>query len=464
MLDTCLFNPDIRCGVIAHRLDDAKTLFRDKIRLPYDCLPEGLRNARPLMSDSAEELLLSNNSSIRVGTSLRSGTLQILHVSEYGAMCSMYPDKAAEVRSGALNTVQSGQTIFIESTAAGREGHFYELCEAAQAKQRMGGRLTELDFLFHFFPWWKEPSYALDPAGVVIDDDFRKYFDKLERCDGIKLSAAQRAWYVKKAETQLEHMKREFPSTPEEAIESSIEGAYYSQQLAQAELQGRVGAFKALPGVAVNTAWDLGVGDSTAIWFWQKVAGKIYLVGFCENSGEGLPRYVDVLKQYQSRLGWQYGQHILPLDSRVKEWGSSRTRIEQFVDLMGVRPRICPAHSLEDGINAVRATLPLCWFAEDECSTGIRHLKAYRKDWDDERGVWKDKPRHDSSSHAADALRYLSMAWREISPDPVAEPTPRQIVQAMVDKQASRTMADMWGEYVHKQIELGADPEEFGDF
>ena len=462
MLDQCIFNSNIRAGTIAHRLDDARTIFRDKIRYPYDNLPEALRNARPLLSDSAEELVLSNNSSIRVGTSLRSGTLQYLHISEYGKLCAQFADKAREVRTGALNTLQAGQTVFIESTAEGKEGHFFELCEAGQAKQRMGTRLTPLDFKFHFYPWHKEPSYELDPEGVVIGDDLRKYFDKLESCDGIILSDRKRAWYAKKIETQLSDMKREYPSTPAEAFEASIEGAYYSEQMAKAELQGRIGPFKAVPELPVNTAWDLGVGDATSIWFWQKLKDKIYLVGYFEASGEGLPYYVDVLEQYRRRLGWTYGQHIIPHDGRVKEWGSGRTRVEELIS-NGIRPTLCPAHGVEDGINAVRASLPHCWFAEDECAAGIRHLKAYRKDWDETRGCWKDKPRHDSSSHAADAFRYLSMAWREIAPDPVAAPTPKEIIKEMIKP---RSYADMWRQYADElrardDVELDEDADVF---
>jgi hypothetical protein len=462
MLDQCLFNSNIRCGTIAHRLDDARTIFRDKVRYPYDNLPEALRHARPLLSDSAEELVLSNNSSIRVGTSLRSGTLQYLHISEYGKLCAQFADKAREVRTGALNTLQAGQVVFIESTAEGKEGHFFELCEAGQAKQRMGTRLTPLDFKFHFYPWWKEPSYELDPEGVVIGDDLRKYFDKLESCDGIKLSDAKRAWYAKKIETQLSDMKREYPSTPAEAFEASIEGAYYSEQLAKAELQGRIGQFTAVPELPVNTAWDIGVGDATSIWFWQKLAGKIYLCGYFEASGEGLPYYVDVLEQYRRRLGWTFGQHILPHDARFQEWGTGRTRVEQLI-AAGIRPTLCAAHSLEDGINGARATLPHCWFAEDECSEGIRHLKAYRKDWDEQRGCWKGKPRHDSSSHAADAFRYLSMAWREVSADPVKEPTVKEIIKAMCKP---KTMADAWKEYAAglRERDDAELPEELDDF
>jgi hypothetical protein len=462
MLDQCIFNSNVRAGTIAHRLDDAKTLFRDKVQFPYDNLPEALRNARPKMSDSAEELLLSNNSSIRVGTSLRSGTLQYLHISEYGKLCAQFADKAREVRTGALNTLQAGQVVFIESTAEGKEGHFFELCEAGQAKQRMGTRLTPLDFKFHFYPWHKEPSYELDPEGVVIGDDLRKYFERLESCDGITLSDAKKAWYAKKIETQLSDMKREYPSTPAEAFEASIEGAYYSEQLAKAELQGRIGPFTAVPELPVSTAWDIGVGDATSIWFWQKSREGIYLVGYFQAAGEGLPYYVDVLKQYQQRLGWTYGQHILPHDARFQEWGTGRTRVEQLI-AAGIRPTLCAAHSLEDGINGVRATLPHCWFAEDECSEGIRHLKAYRKDWDEQRGCWKDKPRHDSSSHAADAFRYLSMAWREVSPDPVKEPTPKEIIKEMIKP---RTYNDLWRQYTNElrdrdDIELDEHADEF---
>ena len=163
MLDACVFNSNIRAGTIAHRLDDAQAIFRDKVKFPYDNLPEVIRTAVPVVKDSVTELLLGNNSSIRVSTSHRSGTLNYLHISEYGKLCAKHPEKAREVRTGALNTVQQGQVAFIESTAEGQEGHYYELCQQAQAKARMCTTLTPLDFKFFFFPWWRNPEYELDP-------------------------------------------------------------------------------------------------------------------------------------------------------------------------------------------------------------------------------------------------------------------------------------------------------------
>jgi hypothetical protein len=190
-------------------------------------------------------------------------------------------------------TGTTGQVVFIESTAEGKEGHFYDLCALGQAKKRMRTPLTPLDFKFFFFPWWKAPEYAIDPNGVLIEENLREYFEKLEGTAGIVLTPAQQAWYQKKAETQLADMKREYPSTPEEAFEASVEGAYYSELLAAAELQGRIGEHPALEGVPVDDAWDIGIGDETAIWFVQRLGSRNRIVGYYENSGEGLRHYVD---------------------------------------------------------------------------------------------------------------------------------------------------------------------------
>jgi hypothetical protein len=343
--------------------------------------------------------------------------LNYLHISEYGKLCAQHPEKAREVRTGALNTVQAGQVAFIESTAEGQEEHFFELCQQAQAKARMSTPLTPLDFKFHFFPWWKSPDYALDSGGVTIPESYARYFQKLEEEEGIHLSPGQQAWYVKKCETQLSDMKREYPSTPDEAFEASIEGAYFADQMATAEWQGRIGDHRLLPDVPLNTAWDIGVGDYTSIWFWQQMRGKIGLVGYYQNCGEGMPHYVEHLKAFRRRTGCKFGLHVFPHDIRVREWGSSRTRMEQFVESdldARIDARIAPKQAKEDQINAARQTLRICYFDAAECDEGLCALRSYRKEWDEERGIWRDKPRHDWASHGANALMSLSVWWREM--------------------------------------------------
>lgn len=426
MLDEVIFNSNVRAGTIAHNLRDAASIFNDKVKYPYTQLPEGIRQARHQIRDSASELALCNNSSIRVGTSLRSGTLNFLHISEYGKLCAKYPEKAREVRTGALNTVQAGQWITIESTAEGQEGDFYAQCQESQSLARVGGRLTTLDFKFFFFPWWKEPGYRLsdeDADGVVITAEFQKYFDELKTQHGIVLDAGQQAWYVKKAASQLGDMKREYPSTADEAFSASVEGSYYGAWIEAAETQGRIGTFAAEPGIPVHTAWDIGVGDSTAIWFWQRLHKEVRVVGYFEASGEGVPFYAETIKKLYKDNGWTREKAIdfVPHDARVKEWGSGKTRLEELIDA-GFRPKIATEMSIDDGINAVRATIPMCTFDAAKCADGIKAMKAYRKEWNDEAGCWSSRPvdKH-WSKHGADAFRYLSAAHRDITPEK-AEP------------------------------------------
>jgi len=423
MLDQCVFHSNVRAGTIAHTLSDAQAIFRDKVKYPYDNLPEEFRRKRCLMRDSATELALSNNSVIRVATSHRSGTLNFLHISEYGKLCAKFPEKAREVRTGALNTVQAGQVVFIESTAEGQEGHFFELCQEAQAQKRMGSRLTSLDFRFFFFPWWQAPKYRIDPNGVAISDEMARYFANLKETVGVELNAAQKAWYVRKAATQLGDMKREMPSTPKEAFEASLEGAYYGAWMEAAETQGRIGQFPADPDHPVYTAWDIGRGDHTSIWFWQRLPKRPRLVGFFQDSGEGLPYYVTELRKLYDERGWKrrtstgVAEDFVPHDARVHEWGTDRTRLEEMI-VKGLSPRIATEMGLEDGINAVRALLPICEFDEEGCSEGIKVLKAYRKEWCEDMGRWRDRPRHDWSSDGADAFRYLAAAYRDLAPPP----------------------------------------------
>lgn len=400
MLDACVFFPDTRAGVIAHTKDDAEAIFRDKIKFAYDNLPDQIKTANPIRRDNTTTLELANNSLIRVGTSLRGGTLQYLHVSEFGKICARFPEKAREIVTGALNTIEQGQMAFIESTAEGQEGRFYDLCQEAQTKGRMGSKLTPLDWKFHFFPWWREPSYAMEPEGVLIAPSLEAYFAALEP-EGVTLSAAQRAWYAKKSETQGDDMRREYPSTPKEAFEASVEGAYYAEQMARAETEGRIGRVPHEPQLRVETWWDLGMDDEMAIWFAQRHGREVRLIDYYANSGEGLAHYAKVI----SEKPYTYSRHIGPHDSRVRELGTGKSRIET-AESLGLKPwEVAPSLEVVDGIETVRNLLPRCWFDEQKCADGIRGLKGYRKEWNGDRGVWGTKPRHDWASHPSDSFR-----------------------------------------------------------
>jgi hypothetical protein len=410
-LDDCLFIPNTAAGVIAHNREDAEAFFHNKIRFAYDALPEEFKKLVPATQDSTRSMRFGNGSSIRVGTSLRSGTFQRLHVSEYGKLCAKFPDKAKEVKSGALNTVHIGQKIRIESTAEGHSGHFFDLCKASQDRALAQKELTPLDFKFHFFPWYQDAKYRLGfDVGETSED--QEYFGKLEGL-GIPLTRQQRAWYVKKSEQQNEDMKREFPTTPEEAFEASVEGAYFSKQMAKARQQGRICRLPVLDQ-PVYTTWDLGVNDSTVIVFWQDVGLERRAVDYYENNGESWGHYSGVLLS----KGYAYSRHYLPHDGAQRQQGAQSVKHKwELAQEAGINPtEILPRITTEKhGIDASRTFFPNAWIDEERCSQLILCLDNYRKEWDDKLAVWKDVARHDEYSHGYKAFEGAAIRPAQVS-------------------------------------------------
>lgn len=412
-LDASVFNPNTRAGVIAHRLDDAKVIFRDKVKFPFDNLDDGIKSAVATTQDSADTLSFRNNSSLRVSTSMRSGTLQYLHVSEFGKICAQYPEKAREIVTGTLPAVPTGAFVAIESTAEGQEGKFYEMTQAARAKQDSGAALTDLDFRFHFYPWFQDGRYTLADTSIRIGADDERYFMTLA-AQGIKLTDGQKRWYAKTAETLGGDMKREYPSTPDEAFEQALEGAYFAHQLGAAAKTGRIGLFPLEPKIPVNSFWDLGRNDLNTIWLHQFVKGFHRFVGYYENSGEFIGHYLSWLKEWGRERDAMFGEHYLPHDGSREDLFLEHGR-DGVMASLGFRPRIVQRPALKtQAIDAARAIFPQCQFDAAACETGLKRLKHYRKEWDEERGVWRDRPRHDDNSHGADG--FLTFACSNYKP------------------------------------------------
>lgn len=399
-LDRCLFNPDMAAGIVAHTLEDAQQMFR-RVKFAYDNLPQDIRNIITADNDTSQMLKLSNGSSIRVGTSLRSSTFQYLHISEFGKVCAKYPDKAREIITGALNTVAAGQYIFIESTAEGREGYFYDMCKKAQDAKKSRTKLSKLDFRFHFFPWFGEPTYRIG-SNLSITSEMQAYFDHLLLL-GITLDQEQRSWYIAKESAQKDDMKREFPSTPDESWEVTNEGLYYSKQMNAARAQKRILHVPYDEELPVYTSWDIGYNDSNAIWFFQVLGKEIRLIDYEEGSGESLTHWLGVVK----KKDYVYEKHIAPHDIMVHEYTSGMTR-QASARKLGIN--LIPAQKTEiiPGIDAVRNILSRCWFDEKKCAKGIKALENYKKDWDERNGCWRSQPLHNWASHGADAFRTLA--------------------------------------------------------
>lgn len=414
MLDECVFNDNISCGIIAHTREDAETIFKTKVKFCYDELPEGVRNQNPATISSVRELEFANKSVIRVGTSLRSGTYQKVLVSEYGKICSKYPEKAKEVKSGTLNTVAVDQMAFIESTAEGQEGDFFAMSEAAKEKDRAGTPLTKLDYKFHFYPWHTDPDCTLMPHGVVITAEMQEYFDTLKAEHGIELTDEQKAWYVKKRDEQGDDMFKEYPSTPEEAFKVSIEGAYYATQMKKIDEENRVGEVPHRPDLPVETWWDLGMNDLMFIWFIQRVGAEVHAIDCYHNSGEGLAHYANILTDKQKERNLIYSRHLWPHDGNVRimdEHGRHRTEVMRA---LGYEPFVVQRGLLPEGREKTRNMLARTRFDAQRCDYGIKSLRGYRKRWNDTLGNWSKEPLPNNWIHGADAFRTGAM-YTEIS-------------------------------------------------
>lgn len=408
-LDEALFLNDHRVAIIAHTLNDANEIFDSKVKFPYDNLPEQIRERKVARNDRAGLLRFDHGSSIRVATSARSGTLQRLHISEFGKICSKYPQKAREVVTGAFPAVGKNPKT-IESTAEGQEGYFYSFAE--QGMRGAG------EFKFHFFPWWKDARYVADPEKYPLLPDHVIYFDRLKHEHGIGLSAEQKAWWVQQEMTLGADMKRENPSTPEEAFEQAIEGAYFAAQMSFADKNGMIGRFPFLPNYPVNTFWDLGRNDMTTIWLHQRVGQRNRFVGYYENSGEHISHYINWLRDWQRDTGASWDNHYWPHDGKREDLFLENGRLGE-AEKLGFKPKIVPrAGNKLEPIEAARKVFPECDFDEHACAVGIKRLRHYRKEWDEDREVWKDRPRHDINSHGADGFMTFASGFKPISPIP----------------------------------------------
>lgn len=412
-LDYALFVPNVRCGIIAQDQEAAAVIFRDKVKFAYDNLDPALKAKFPLERDSASELLFAhNNSSVRVATSMRSGTIHRLHVSEFGKICAKYPDKAREVVTGSFQAVPQSGIIIVESTAEGQDGEFYKMVQRALGYEQQGRDLTERDYRMHFFPWWEEPAYTIDAwEAVTITEKDRKYFDRIEAATGQALTQGQRAWYVAVREAEFSGdeslMWQEYPGTPEEAFQVSTEGCYYATQLADARKSGRVCRVPVLD-VPVDTFWDVGRSDSTAIWYMQQVGPDYRFIRYYENNNETLGHYYKELQD----TGYIFGRHYLPHDADHKRLSDTNKSIKEMLEDLGMTNIEIVERILDEqvGIQQTRKAFPSMWFDEEGCAQGLRRLAGFKRAWNKTLGAWRSEPEQNDCCHGADAIRQFGQA------------------------------------------------------
>lgn len=416
MLDAALFEYQLRGAVIAQDMPTALRIFRDKIKFGYDRLPPVIREMQPLTTDSKTELVLGGtNSSLYVATSTRGGTLQWLHVSEYGRICADRPDDAREIQTGALPSVSPSGITVIESTIEGIDGIFSDMCRQALARAQMGAPLSSLEYKLHFASWHDALEYEVDPRGLVHSKKDLEMFRRMEIAIGRPISERKRGWYVLTRDQTFSgdqaKMWSQYPTTIEEAFTVSTEGHWFGEALAEARVQGRIQKnLPYNPELPVNFIWDLGVADDIAVWCHQWDGVWDNFIGFVECSEVPFSVPLKMLGDLGFRI---WGQTILPHDAEQRRPGSTvlKTSRDMIADL-GVR-NITVVPVIEDltvGNNLVRKHFARYRFDEEKCKEGLVHLAGYKKPFNTTHGTWLPGYVKNGHQHAADAIRQHAQA------------------------------------------------------
>jgi hypothetical protein len=242
---------------------------------------------------------------------------------------------------------------------------------------------------------------------------FKELRDRAEKEDGWGLLEFKASETGVVDDTELKAAKNEMGEDKyrqefECSFDAAVEGSYYGQILNELEEKKHIQEIPREELSRTFTAWDLGMGDSTSIWVAQLVGTEVRLIDYYENHGVGLDHYVKWIKDND----YLKAEHILPHDVRVRELGTGKSRMEMLEE-SGLEVKIAPRMGLDDGIQAVRRLLPRCWFNVPQVQIGLNCLRNYRRDYDEKRKIFYERPLHDWSSHGSDSFRYLALGLDE---------------------------------------------------
>jgi len=264
-------------------------------------------------------------------------------------------------------------------------------------------------------------------------------------------------WYVKVlradqtnllAQSELDDAKATMSDNQYEqeflcSFEAAILGAYYGQEMRRITDLERITTIDYDPMFPCNTVWDLGYNDSTAIIWFQVVYGEIRVLDHHSSNGQPISYYTGLLAQKEDEFGYKYGTHWLPHDARAKTLASGgKSIIEQISAKIDIKYlKIVPNLSIQDGIQASRLALTRTWF-DNRCEEFIECLRQYQREWDDDKKVFRDRPKHDWTSHSADAFRYLSIVWKDEDSPILKDSRPKGLHVG----QTEVTLNEMWKE------------------
>lgn len=305
---------------------------------------------------------------------------------------------------------ENGGWVIFNSTPEG-DNHFKDYCELAART-----------------PGWFYQALTADQTGVFTPAQLAKIEQELLALYG------------------EEHGRALFLQEYYCSFDAAIPGSIWGDALRQVEARGGIVDFAINPAAPVYTGWDLGRTDDTAIWFYQWHGEQIDVIDYYASSFEEIPAYIEVLQRKRDAYGIRYATHWLPHDARPRRLGmGGKSILQQFNE--GVREDpglgrfaiITSKLDVQEGIQAARATFRRARFHKTHCQAGLRALRHYHRQYDDEKKAFQDVPFHDWASHGADAWRYLSLSWAQATPAPPTEHWHTQLTQS-----AARGLT--WGE------------------
>lgn len=417
-LDDTLFTPNQDALLIAHNLEAGESIFTKKIAFAWEQFHPTLKDLYGVDSKTSKTLKFDFGkgkgfSSIAVDTSGRSGTYQRVHVTELAEISKKYPKKVPDIIEGTIPAIPSNGRVDVESTSQGASGEFYEMFMEAYER---GEPTHPQQYKAHFYNWtWddQEMEKIHTPISFTSMEQVEKFQIYAQRHN---LNAIQITYYYLKwisLNKKWNALKREYPTTPQEAFEAVSEGTFFGETIGLMEQNGQIGVWPWDRALKVHTVWDLGVGKNMRVGFFQRdtLTNKVRLIDHLTGEGsEGLPEVAaKVLKK-----PYLFGKHFGPHDLETTDIGTGKTRIEMARPL-GIHFTVVPDFSLEDGINAVYSFLDRLLVNKTITKDWLKSLKAYGREWDEKRGMYKDEPLHDWASHDADLTRYAALVENQMT-------------------------------------------------
>lgn len=404
--DCAAFRQSFRGLIIDKTQADATKKMVEIVRFAIDSLPGEILRRFLFDKRNDSELRLrwpgepeNKDSVVFATTGGRGGDCSMLHVSEWGPIAAQDPTRSEEIRTGAFPAARKAIRVVETTWMGGKHGDLWQLVKPVLEND------PNAEGVFYFFPWHADPQ-AVKIDGMVtpeIESYFKELASKLSRT----FDQDQKRWYAAKKLEQGIFVKREYPSTLDEAFSAPMAGAIYASQIDAARAAGRVRPFEWDRSVPVFSVWDIGWADSMTIWLFQIVGRDVHWIWHTEQTAHTAAQMVQLMRATEIPIAC----NLLPHDARKKSPDEGKSFEDHLITAGLVNTRIVPQpRSRGPGINALRSLLARSWFRMPFVQLGIEALEAYHMKETTAGGVTVQEPVHDWSSHSSDAARVAAEA------------------------------------------------------